>query len=177
MPRSQKHRRKETTMTKKKALLVVAGGRAVPDVLVLLWLQPQLVRIIVSEQGWHSQNAFVTIAKALPDCQIDILPKVDAYDLAAGMQTCRDACEPYPADEWEWTFTITSSPKVTGIAAYEVAKERGVPCLHVDSQRERIVSLVRTIQVDAQKFFHLSFDDYMRAQHRLWERSEERRVG
>src|SRR5579883_1295934 len=109
---------------KKKALLVVAGGRAVPNVLSLLWLQPQLVRVILSEQGWEHTQAFQDIARSIPGCLIDVIPDIDAYSFETCLNACQKACEPYPDNEWEWAFDITSAPKITGIAAYEVAKQK-----------------------------------------------------
>jgi len=158
---------------KKKALLVVAGGRAIPNVLSLLWLKPQLVRIILSEQGWDHQQAFKDIALSIPGCQIELIPNVDAYNFDVGMEACQNACrldpdKHGPIDEWEWIFDITSAPKVTGIAAYEVAKQNGISCWHVDAQRDRHVSLVKHIKMDTTKFFYLTIDDYMKAQHRTW---------
>lgn len=155
-------------MERKKALLVIAGGRGAPDVLPLHWIQPQLVRVILSKQGWDYKDAFIDKAHSIPGCQIDVIPDVDAYDLDAGIKACREACEPYPDTDWDWTFTIGSAPKITGIAAYEVAKEKGIPCWHIDVQGEHLISLVKTVEVDKEKFFHLTLDDYMKIQHRTW---------
>ncbi|MBE3560240.1 MAG: DUF1887 family protein [Ktedonobacteraceae bacterium] len=155
-------------MEKKKALLIVAGGRAIPNVLSLLYLRPQVVRVILSKEGWDHKQAFVDIARSIPDCQIDIIADIDAYDFNICLEACQNACEPYPDDEWEWTFDITSAPKITGIAAYEVAKQKGVSCWHADAQRERHVSLVKPVEIDTARFFHLTLDDYMKAQHRIW---------
>lgn len=154
-------------MEKKKALLVVAGGRAVPDVQVLFWVKPQVVRVITSERGWPFKDAFIDIAQSM-GCQVDVIPGIDAYDLNTCLQACRDACEPYPDTEWDWAFSIGSSPKITGIAAYEVAKEKGISCWHADAQSDRAVSLVKPVTVDTEKFFHLTLDDYMQIQHRTW---------
>jgi hypothetical protein len=157
-------------MDKQKALLVVTGGRAVPNVLSLLWLQPRVVRVLLSEQGWDYTEAFQGIATSLPECQIDILPNVDAYDFEACLHACLSACEPYPGDEWEWTFDITSAPKITGIAAYEIARQKGISCWHADALRDRHVSLVKPVHVDTARFFRLTLEDYMKAQHRVWVR-------
>ncbi|EFH90032.1 Card1-like endonuclease domain-containing protein [Ktedonobacter racemifer] len=170
-------------MEKKKALLIVTGGRAVPDVLTLLWLKPQLVTIILSERGWgrptqtsdvgiHGE-AFVDLAKSLPNCQINIFRDVDVYDLEACLNACSQAYEPYPASEWDWTCHITSSPKVLGIAAYEVARKNGIPCWVIDTTGERIVSMVQPTEVDKTTFFHLTLTDYMSAQGRTLSRINE----
>ena len=158
-------------MAKKKALLVVAGGRAIPNILSLLWLQPQVVQVILSEQGWDHKQAFEDIVHSIPDCQIDIIPNVDAYNFDICLEACRNACRPYPDDEWEWIFDITSAPKITGIAAYEIAKQKGISCWHADAQRDRHVSLVKQTYINTAKFFHLTLDDYMKAQHRTWKLS------
>lgn len=155
-------------MEKKKALLVMAGGRAAPDVLSLLYLRPQLVRVIISKEGWKAKQAFEDIANTLPSCTVDVIPNIDAYDLEAGMRACRDACQPFPDSEWDWTFTIGSSPKITGIAAYEVAKEKEIPCWHIDTRHEHVVSLVKETTVDKQSFFHLNLGKYMKIQNRRW---------
>jgi len=54
-------------MAVKKALLVVAGGRATPDVLGLYCVQSQLVIILTSEQGWDGEDAFLEIAHSFPE--------------------------------------------------------------------------------------------------------------
>lgn len=156
-------------MEKKKALLVVAGGRAVPDILALFWVKPQVVCVVTSEQGWSYEDTFIRIAQSMA-CEIDKGKSqiVDAYDFDACLQACRNACESYSDTEWDWIFTISSSPKVMAIAAYEAAKEKGVPCWHVDTQREHVVSLIKPVEVDREEFFHLTLGDYMRIQHRRW---------
>src|SRR5581483_1201536 len=158
-------------MEKKKALLVVAGGRAVPNVLSLLWIRPQVVRVILSKEGWDHRQAFKDIASSLPDCQVDFIPDIDAYDFESGLEACQKAIEPYSAAQWGWVFDITSAPKITGIAAYEVAKRLNISCWHADAQRDRHVSLVKPVEIDKTRFFHLTLDDYMKAQHRTWKLS------
>jgi hypothetical protein len=38
----------------------------------------------------------------------------------------------------------------------------------MDTQHERHVSLVKAVRIDPTRFFHLTLDDYMKAQHRSW---------
>lgn len=156
-------------MEKKKALLVVAGGRSVPDVLPLLYLQPQLVLSITSDEGWGGEKVFFDMATGLPGVEVKPLRNVDAYDLDKCMNACREICSLYPDTEWEWIFTVTSSPKVLAIAAYEIAKEKGIPCWHFDAQRDKFASLVKHVDVNKKNFFHLSFDDYVKIQGRTYE--------
>jgi hypothetical protein len=153
-------------MEKKKALMVVAGGRGVPDALALLYLKPDLILPITSEEGWEAENAFLDLARRIPGCSVLDMKHVNAYDLDIGMKACRELCQPYPATEWDWIFTITSAPKILAFAAYEIAKERGVPCWFSASQKEKVVSLVKERNVDTKRFFHLSFNEYIKIQGR-----------
>jgi len=45
-----------------KALLLVVGGRGFPDILTMLCVQPELVVIITSEEGWGDEIKFREIA-------------------------------------------------------------------------------------------------------------------
>src|SRR2546423_10667630 len=103
------------TMEKKKALLVVAGGRAVPDVLALFYVQPHLIIVLTSEEGWRDEPTFVEIANSLPNHE-QLLPTlhVKSYKFEEIKQACLEACQPYPESEWEWTFSIGSCPKIMG---------------------------------------------------------------
>jgi hypothetical protein len=131
-------------MEKKKALLVVAGGRPTPDVLALYAVQPHEIVILTSEQGWDSEQIFVEIAKSLPNHEnLNIVPDVKAYNFDSAKESCIQAWHSHPETEWNWVFSISSGPKITGIAAYEVAKEKDIPCLYIDTRQEEIVSLVK----------------------------------
>jgi len=161
-------------MEKKKALLVVAGGRPMPDILALYAVQPHVIVILTSEQGWDGEQTFVEIAKSLPNYEnLSIMPNVKAYNFDSAKDSCIQAWHSYPETEWDWVFSISSGPKITGIAAYEVAKEKGIPCLYIDTRQEEIVSLVkdftsviRDTGMLPQRLFHMSVSDYMRIQRR-----------
>ncbi len=155
-------------MEKKKGLLVVAGGRGVPDVLPLLYLRPDIVLSITSIEGWEGKIPFFDAANGLPNTIVKPLVQVDAYNLDACMQACRELCHPYPDSEWDWVFAITSAPKILAIGAYEVAKEREIPCWYCGTQDEKFVSLVKGVEIDKERFFHLSFIDYVKMQGRRY---------
>lgn len=150
-------------MDKKKALLVVAGGRDVPDILALLCVQPQLVAIVTTEEGWGDQDSFIAIAKSLPKLA-EILPtiQVASYKFEDIRKACRNICMTYPQKEWDWVFSIGSCPKIMGIAVYELAKEMDVPCIHIDTQHKTIVSLVKDVGISSQDFFNMKVQDYIK---------------
>jgi hypothetical protein len=153
-------------MEKKKALLVIAGRRAMPDVLPLLWLQPARVIVFTSEEGWESEKGFRDIATSLSGCEMEIVRNISAYDLEACRQACLDVCRHYPLDDWDWTFSIGSSPKISGIAGYEAAKVLQIPCWYVDTRHEKLISLIKDADMDKQTFFHIKLKQYMKIQHR-----------
>lgn len=164
----------EEIMEKKKALLVVAGGRPIPDVLALYAVQPHGIVILTSEQGWDSEQTFVEIAKSLPNYEyLSIVPDVKAYNFDSAKDSCIQAWRSLPETEWNWVYSISSGPKITGIAAYEVAKEEDIPCLYIDTRQEKIVSLVKDFTavigdtgISLQELFHMSVSDYMKIQRR-----------
>lgn len=153
----------EAISAQKKALLILTGGRALPDILTLLYLQPQLVIVIAPQEGWSYQKIFMDIVHALPYCEVKLISNVNAYDIDTCMQACIEACLPYPQTEWNWIFTTSSATKIMSLAGYELAKQRRVPCLYVDTFNGKVISLVKEIEVDTQRFFCLSILDYMKS--------------
>lgn len=146
---------------RKKALLVLAGGRALPDILALLYLRPEVVVVIMPQEGWPFQQVFADITRTLPSCEVKIIANVTAFDIDACMQACIEACLPYPDTGWDWTFTTSSSTKIMALAGYEIAKRKGIPCWQVDVLHEQVISFVRETEVDVQRFFRLTVDEYM----------------
>ncbi len=157
-------------MEKKRALMVVAGGRGVPDALALLYLKPALVLPVTSIEGWETKTAFFHLADRI-GCEVLPMEQIDAYNLTAAiaaLKNFREQCNRlHSTREWDWIITITSAPKILAFAAYEVAKELEIPCWYIASQQEKVVSLVKEYeQVDTNRFFHLSFNDYIKIQGR-----------
>lgn len=150
-------------MEKKKALLVVAGGRGVPDFQALFCVRPHLVVILTSEEGWDEEGMFADAVRSLPQYE-QLLPTrhIPSYDMEVTKETCMQICQLYPQNEWEWTFSIGSSPKILGIGAYEVAKKMNIPCIYMDGLHEKVVSLVSPFASVPPNIFHLKVDDYLK---------------
>lgn len=158
-------------MEKKKALLVVAGGRQTPDVIALYCVQPHFTIIVTSEQGWKNEEVFVNIAQSLPHNEyIGFKREVNAYNLDVALKACKDAVadvkQDYPDYDFDWTFSISSGPKIIGIAAYELAREHNIPCLYVDTRENKIVSLIKDIGVTSDDIFHMDVPHYMKIHQR-----------
>lgn len=151
------------TEGKKRALLVVAGGRGVPDFQALFCVLPHLVVILTSEEGWNEEFRFRDAVTGLPEYE-DLLPTehVPSYDMKATKEKCMQICKLYPPERWEWTFSIGSCPKIMGIGAYEAAKELDRPCIYMDAQHKEVVSLVRSFSPIPPNIFYLGVDDYLK---------------
>lgn len=149
-------------VVKKRALLILAGGRPSADILTMRYLQPHLI-VVITPPEWTHQKIYIDIAQTIPSSVIRFISGVDAYDI----QTCIDACNEYfvayPATEWDWTITTSSATKVMNLAGYEVAKEKDVPCWQVDFSHERILFLVKNAVVDTQRFFRLTVEQYVKS--------------
>ena len=160
-------------MGKKKALLLVVGGRAAPDVLALFCVQPHLVAILTSREGWGDEPAFREIASSLPNHeQLLATQQVDSYKFEEIRQACSDIYQAYPKTDWDWAFSIASCPKIMGIAAYEVAKENTIPCLYIDSLHEYVATFVSDIRdipdigIPPERLFQMTVQEYMKVYRR-----------
>lgn len=65
---------------KQRALLVLAGGRPSADVLIMRYLQPQLI-VVIAPPEWALQTNYLDIAKTIPSCAIRFISVPDAYDI------------------------------------------------------------------------------------------------
>ena len=149
-------------MAKKKALLAVTGGRCLPDILALRCINPELVVILTSEEGYEDEATFVDFAKALPNHETLLSTiKVASYDIEQIKKACIDICKPYPQSEWDWAFSIGSCPKIMAFGAYEVAQHMNIPCVYTDSTHQKFVSFVKDIGISSESFF-LSVNDYLK---------------
>ncbi|GER89816.1 hypothetical protein KDW_39780 [Dictyobacter vulcani] len=149
-------------MTKKTALLALTGGRCTPDILALQCIHPELVVILTSEEGYRDEATFVKFANNLPQHKIQLpTVHVESYDLDKVKQACLDICTQYPQTEWDWTFSISSCPKILAFGAYEIAQQLEIPCVYIDSRHKKIISFIKGIGVSSESFFHMSVDDYM----------------
>lgn len=149
-------------MEKKKALLLVTGGRGAPDFAAFECVQPELVVILTTHEGWKEEQHFRLMLQALQDQeQTPSTIKVAAYSFEETEKQCLKIFDDYPSTIWDWTFSIGSCPKIMGIAAYEVAKRKEIPCLYIDTLHEKIISLVKDVGVSARDFFNMDVRTYM----------------
>ena len=96
-----------------KALLMLTGGRGVPDMLAVKYLKPDITLILTTEQGLNSAKHLQNLVKLRFGCKLEILPTTHPYNEYEIKRACRDALEQF--SHAEWVMNITSSPKIISI--------------------------------------------------------------
>lgn len=151
----------------KKALLMLTGGRGVPEMLSVKYLQPDVVLNLTTAQGKKDAINLLQFLHSRFRCQVENLPEIDPLDITAIRVACETALQRIP--DAEWTMTITSAPKIVSIIAYEVARVHNIPCLFLDTDGTRVISLAKELEVDTSKLFNATVEEYMGAYGRTCE--------
>lgn len=153
-------------MEKKKALLILSGGRAMPNMLTVIDEKPDLIVALVSQDDVGKLPQLQSAVTRLfhdedkqPELNVSYI--VDAFDLCDIQEKCQQAVKDYI--DYDWIFNITAATKVMSIGAYEVAKkltEQGKPirCWYVDTSHSNVVSLIGDLRDSS--LFDISMDQY-----------------
>lgn len=125
------------------ALLVLIGGRQVPNVLTAQFLRPEIIVPIASTEALQKDEAWERVRPAL----LELCPQglqepreVGAFDLAAVRAACMSAIAQYP--QAHWVFNITCSTTVMSIGAYEVGRDHGADVWYLDTRAAQVIPLV-----------------------------------
>ncbi len=159
----------------KKALLLLTGGRGVPDMLVVKYLvkhsHPDVVFNITTEKGLKDAQNFSRFALKHFKCKVEVLSPIDPFKEQEIKDRCREAfqCELNA----EWIIHFTGSPKVVGIYAHDLARERGIPLWFLDTEGKQVVSLIKDCQIDHEELFKASVEEYMGAYGRTFEKAKD----
>jgi len=154
-------------MDRKKALLLLTGGRGVPDMLTMKYLRPDITFIITTSQSLRDAKNLKEFSRSHFHCDIEVLPTIDPFDEQQIKERCVEALSREP--DAEWIMHFTGSPKVVGIYTHDIARERGIPLLFLDTSGERVVSLIKDYSIDSKRLFKASVEEYMRAYGRTYE--------
>src|SRR2546425_727572 len=109
----------------KKALLILVGGRIIPNVLTILNEEPDLIVPIISKDEKKSFERFETGIKALFaekkhsfdwKKNWDASFQVEAFNLEDIKEKCLQAVDKHPG--CEWIFNITSATTIMSLGAY-----------------------------------------------------------
>lgn len=143
----------------KKGLLILIGGRQMPNFLTAQYLKPDLIVPIASKdeiaQGkWDKLKlTFEPLCGNLAEFK-----EVDAFDLAEIKSKCNEAIAENP--DVEWFFNVTCATTVMSIAAYEVAKENDIDCWYLDTNTQRVPALVGN--PPESDLYNVSIEDYLK---------------
>src|SRR5438132_769306 len=134
-----------------KALLILFGGRIIPNVLTILHLKPQIIVPIVSEDELKRLDAFKKgvddlLQKERHSCEwLDSKSGESFVIKAHNHGDIKQICEKVVKEnkDYEWTFNITSGTSIMSIGAYEAAqklKEEGtsISCWYLNTARRRV---------------------------------------
>lgn len=150
-----------------KALLLLTGGRGVTDMLVVKYLRPDVVFNLTTTVGLKDAAKLQKLVQAEYGCKMEILSPIDPYSEQEIKRACSDILQKRP--DAEWIIHFTSSPKIVGIYAHDVAREHDIPYWFLDTGGKKVISLVKEIPVDTEQLFQAYVEEYMGAYGRTYE--------
>ncbi|MCG8350235.1 MAG: DUF1887 family protein [Chloroflexales bacterium] len=145
-----------------RALLILIGGRQIPNLLTAQYLKPDIIVPIASHEALRPGDAWSKIEPALGQlCPqgLEAPLAVDAFDTEGIRAVCRNALNKYP--EATWVCNITCATTIMSIGAYEAAQQIGASVWYLDTAGGRVVTLARTPPEG--NLYHLKVADYMDA--------------
>ncbi len=135
-----------------KGLLILFGGRAMPNMLTILHEKPDLIVPIISQDIKDEvlllKDAVTELFKDAEDTaspKWDTTSVVNAFKLEEVRATCIAVVKRYPG--FEWIFNITAATKIMSLGAYAAASElvskgESIRCWYLDTAHNDVVSLI-----------------------------------
>ncbi len=151
----------------KKALLMLTGGRGIPDMLVIKYLRPDIVFNLTTKQGLRTAQHLAHFAHIEFGCQMKILPTINPNKEKEVKESCMHVLR--SQDDAEWLVSITSAPKTMSIFAVDVARENDIPCWYLNTDDREVISFSKGIPVDVDNLFKASVEQYMKLYERDYE--------
>lgn len=148
-----------------KAQLVLLGGRSsVPNLLTILYQQPDEVFVLTSNESTQDFGKFKNLIKKYhPSCSIEEIGPVDAFNYEAISELCRTVFQDNL--DAEWICNITAATTIMSIGVYEQAKLCKLPCWYLNTANSRVICLVgpKIGEEEEKKLFHLTVEQYVNA--------------
>jgi Card1-like endonuclease family protein len=154
-----------------KALLILFGGRSMPNMLTIIHEELALVVALVSEdQKQHltelRQSLELLYKGRKQNFQLDTSYIVNAFKLDEVYQTCMRVVEAYSDTEhpiYEWIFNVTAATKIMSLGAYKAATELNdqkipIKCWYLDTFHASVVPLLGEARDN--NIFHLTLEQY-----------------
>jgi hypothetical protein len=148
----------------KKALLILVGGRQVPNVLTAQYLKPEIIVPIASHEAMQPGREWSKVEPILR--QLCAEPagfhppvEVNAYDPRETYRACLEALLLH--QDAEWVVNVTCGSKIMGFGAYDAALPNHWPMpvaiWYLDTATRKVVALKGQAPPD---FYHLDVEDY-----------------
>lgn len=154
-----------------RALLILFGGRSMPNMLTIIHEELALVVALVSEdQKQHltelRQSLELLFKGQTQKFQLDTSYTVNAFKLDEVYQTCKHVVETYSrADHpnYEWIFNVTAATKIMSLGAYKAATEfkdqnKPIKCWYLDTFHASVIPLIGEARDSS--IFHLTLEQY-----------------
>lgn len=154
-------------MEKKKALLMLTGGRLLPELLAIKYLKPSITFNITTKQGLRSAQYLEKLAHSEFNCKMKVMPPINPYNEQEIKKACLSLLGSEP--DMEWIITITSAPKIMSIYAMDVARSENIPCWFLNTDEGELISLSKDISVNNDLLFDITVEQYMKAYERVYE--------
>jgi hypothetical protein len=150
---------------RKKALLILTGGRGLPDLLVVKYLitheDIDTIVYITTDIGLPASVYITNFIRNTYKKEVQVLGTVDAYEENNIKERCEEALK-IDLDA-EWIIHSTSAPKVIGIYGHDIARKYGIPYWILDTHGRQVWSLIKGSNVKDENLFTVSCKEYMAA--------------
>ncbi len=150
-----------------RALLLLTGGRGIPDMLVVKYLHPDFVYNITTKEGLPSAKNLQKVIRSEFGCEMEILETINPFNEEEIKGRCKEALQRHP--DAEWIITINSAPKIVSIFACDLAREKNIPCWFLNTNDGEVISLSKDFPVDTEELFKATVDEYMKVYERDYE--------
>src|SRR5437667_5102031 len=98
-------------MEKQKALLILVGGRPIPNILTVIHEKPKKIVAVCSHES--KDDEWIQLKQAIerlsPASVIEETKPIDAFDCEAIKETCIQAFSTYPDADWIFNATAATS--------------------------------------------------------------------
>ena len=151
-----------------RALLMLTGGRGIPDLLAVKHLRPDITFVITTEQGLASAKHLKNLVKLRFGCELEIMPTIPPFNQESIKEACFQVLGRYP--NAEWIMNITSAPKIVSIFAMDVAREKNIVCWFLNTNDGEVISLAKSIPIQHEAIFNIQVEEYMDAYQRQYKK-------
>ena len=158
----------------KKGLLMLFGGRSMPNMLTVIHEMPNVIIPIISRDMKNQITDLVDSIEKLFEGKnhefvVDTSYLVDAFDWKQVQTKCIEAVDSH-VEVVDWIFNITAATTLMSIGAYEAAKELtlrpekcSLRCWYLDTNHTNLVKLVGGDRDNGkdEEIFHLTVEQYV----------------